>query len=159
MVGALIIQPGENAMSTVCAFFVKFASLIVATLECFDRVLFKGHLPLARATELERFVDYFLGVRRNHFIKVLAPQYSDSLVAYAQRWARKANRTFLYRAGSFRKDQWADKSCREERIDRGLVGILCTMETCNSFALKYGTPRRASCPCRGGNASLLLLSR
>src|SRR6185369_8198897 len=128
-------------MNTVCRFLVKFSSLIVATLHCFDRVLFKGHLPLARATELERFVDYFLGVRRSHFMKVLAPQYSDSLVAYAQRWARKTNRTFLYRAGSFRKDQWAEKILREQRIDRGLVGILCTMETCNSFSLEYAKQR------------------
>jgi hypothetical protein len=141
MVGAYITQPGENAMSTVCRFLAKFASLILATLECFDRVLFKGYLPLARATELERFVDYGLGVRRCDFINVLAPQFSNALVAHAQRWARKANRTFLYRADSFRKDQWAEKIMREQRIDRGLVGILCTMETCNSFSLAFGTPR------------------
>jgi hypothetical protein len=128
-------------MNSVCRFLAKFSSLIVATLECFDRVLFKGHLPLARAAELERFVDYGLGVRRCDFINVLAPQFSNSLVEYAQRWVRKANRTFLYRADSFRKDQWAEKIIREQRIDRGLVGILCTMETCNSFALEYGTPR------------------
>jgi len=49
MVGGLIRHPhpGENAMTTAWRFLVKFASLIVCTLHCFDRVIFKGHLALA----------------------------------------------------------------------------------------------------------------
>ena len=75
-------------MESVCRFLVKFARLIVNTLHCFDRVIFKGHPPLAAPRELERFVDYLLRVRRDHFIKVLAPQYSDRLVDHAQRFAQ-----------------------------------------------------------------------
>jgi hypothetical protein len=141
MVGAYISHPGENAMSTVCQFLVKFSSLIVCVLHCFDRVIFKGHLAMAAPKELERFVDYVLRVRRCHFIKVLAPQWSDTLVEHAQRWARKHERTYLYRTGSFKKDQWAERLIREQRIERGLVGILCTQETCNSFALVPGEKR------------------
>jgi hypothetical protein len=141
MVGADISHPGENAMSTVWPFLVKFSSLIVCTLHCFDRVIFKGHLAMASPAELERFVDYVLRVRRCHFIKVLAPQWSESLVEHAQRWARKHKRTYLFRKGSFKKDQWAEGLIREHRIERGLVGILCTQETCNSFALVYGEKR------------------
>jgi hypothetical protein len=141
MVGAYISQPGEDAMSTVWRFLVKFSSLIVCTLHCFDRVIFKGHLAMARPAELERFVDYVLRVRRSHFSKVLAPQWSDRLVEHAQRWARKHKRIYLYRTGSFKKDQWAERLIREQRIQRGLVGILCTLETCNSFALLPGEKR------------------
>jgi len=128
-------------MSTVWRFLTKFSSLIVCTLHCFDRVIFKGHLAMAAPSELERFVDYVLRVRRCHFIKVLAPQFSDALVEHAQRWARKHQRTYLYRTGSFKKDQWAERLIREQRIERGLVGILCTQETCNSFALVPGDKR------------------
>jgi hypothetical protein len=120
---------------------MKFSSLIVCTLRCFDRVIFKGHLAMAAASELERFVDYVLRVRRSHFIKVIAPQYADTLVEHAQRWARKHKRIYLYRTGSFKKDQWAERLIREQRIERGLVGILCTQETCNSFALVPGENR------------------
>ena len=95
-------------MSSVWSFLVKFSSLIVCVLHCFDRVIFKGHLAMASPAELERFVDYVLRVRRCHFIKVLAPQWSESLVEHAQRWARKHNRTYLYRKGSFKQDQWAE---------------------------------------------------
>ncbi len=128
-------------MSTVCQFLVKFASSIVCVLHCFDRVIFKGHLAMARPAELERFVDYVLRVRRCHFIKVLAPQWSDGLVEHAQHWARKHQRVYQYRTGSFKKDQWAERLIREQRIERGLVGILCTLETCNSFTLVPGEKR------------------
>ena len=82
-------------MNTVWPFLAKFASLIVCILHCFDRVIFKGHMAMSAPKELERFVDYVLRVRRCHFIKVLAPQWSDRLVEHAQRWARKHKRTYL----------------------------------------------------------------
>src|ERR1700761_5966707 len=141
LVGAYDSQPGENAMSTVWRFLTKFASLIVGTLHCFDRVIFKAHLAMAASSELERFVDYVLKVRRCHFMKVIAPQWSERLVEHAQGAARKAGRTYLYRTGSFKKDQWAERLIREQRIERGLVGVLCTLETCNSFALVPDTKR------------------
>ncbi len=128
-------------MNTVWSFLVKFSSLIVCTLHCFDRVIFKGHLAMASATELERFVDFVLRVRRIDFMHTIAPHYSNTLVEHAQRFARKRGRTYLYRTGSFKKDQWAEGLVREQRIERGLVGILCTQETCNSFALVPGDKR------------------
>jgi hypothetical protein len=148
MVGVHDNLPGENAMNTVWRFLTKFANLIVCTLHCFDRVIFKGHLAMASPRELERFVDYVLKVRRSHFMKVLAPGFSDLLVEHAQRFAKKAGRTYLYRTGSFRKDHWAEQLIREQRIESGLVGILCTQETCNSFKLVPGDnrPRFVSCP-------------
>jgi len=128
-------------MTTVWRFLAKFASLIVCTLHCFDRVIFKGHLALAAPKELERFVDYVLKVRRSHFMNVIAPGYANQLIEHAQRVASQAGRTYLYRCGSFKKDQWAEQLIREQRIERGLVGILCTLETCNSFQLVPGEKR------------------
>jgi len=128
-------------MATVCRFLVKFASLIACTLHCFDRVIFKGHLALAAPRQLEYFVDCVLKVRRTYFMKELAPQYSDRLVAHAQAWARRAGRTYLYRTGQFRKDQWAHQLIRDQGLTEGLVGILCTQETGPSFKLVTGPGR------------------
>jgi hypothetical protein len=124
-------------MKTLSRFITKFTTLIVAVLSCFDRVIFKGHLALAAPHELEHFVDRVLKVRRSDFIKNLAPEYSDRLVAHAQEMARDAGRTYEYRTGDFRKDQWARGLIREQ----GLVGVLCTQETCPSFALVPGPDR------------------
>jgi hypothetical protein len=128
-------------MKTLSRFITKFTSLIVAVLSCFDRVIFKGHLAVAAPQELERFVDYVLKVRRTDFMKTFAPQYSNRLVDHAQNWARKAGRTYEYRTGQFRKDQWAQKLIRDQGIFEGLVGILCTQETCPSFTLIPGPDR------------------
>ena len=116
MVGGCGHHPGENATSTVSRFLIKFASLIVCTLHCFDRVIFKGHLAVSAPRELEYFVDRVLKVRRSDFMKTMAPQYSDRLVAHAQGWARKAGRTYMYRTGQFRKDEWAHNLIRDQGI-------------------------------------------
>ena len=128
-------------MKTVCRFLAKFANLILCTLHCFDRVLFKGHLSLAAPRELQYFVDCVLKVRRSDFMKTLAPQFSDRLAEHAQRWARKAGRVYQYRTGQFRKDEWAQNLIRDQGISQGLVGILATQETCPSFALVPGPDR------------------
>ena len=128
-------------MAAVWRFLTKFASLIVCTLHCFDRVIFKGHLALSAPKEFECFVDYILKVRRSHFMNVLAPRFSDRLVEHAKQMAAAAGRAYLYRCGSFRKDQWAEQLMREQRIEQGLVGVLCTLETCNSFQLVPGDNR------------------
>ena len=128
-------------MKTLSRFISKFTNLIVAVISCFDRVIFKGHLALAAPCELEYFVDRVLNVRRTDFMKTLAPQYSDRLVQHAQDWARKVGRTYEYRTGQFRKDEWAQNLIRDQGVSEGLVGILCTQETCPSFALVPGPKR------------------
>jgi hypothetical protein len=128
-------------MKTLSRFLSKFTNLIVAVISCFDRVIFKGHLALAAPCELEYFVDRVLNVRRTDFMKTLAPQYSDRLVQHAQDWARKVGRTYEYRTGQFRKDEWAQNLIRDQGVSEGLVGILCTQETCPSFALVPGPKR------------------
>jgi hypothetical protein len=120
---------------------VKFTSLIVAVLSCFDRIIFKGHLALSAPCKLEYFVDCVLKLRRSDFMKTLAPQYSDRLVAHAQNWVKKAGHTYTYRTGQFRKDEWALNLIRDQGISDGLVGVLCTPETCPSFALVPGPKR------------------
>ena len=128
-------------MSTVWRFLTKFASLICSRLDCFDRLIFKGRLPIQWVEELERFVDFDLKVRRTDFMKNVAPACSEELVEYAKRLARKLNRTYLYRTGDFRKEEWARKLLLEQRITEGLIGILCTQETCPSFRLVPGEGR------------------
>src|SRR6476661_4963576 len=128
-------------MKTLSRFIPKFTSLIVAVLSCFDRVIFKGHLALAAPSELEYFVDCVLKLRRTDFMKTRAPQYSDRLVAHARAWAQRTGRTYEYRTGQFRKEDWALDLIKGQGISEGLVGILCTQETCPTFALVKGPKR------------------
>jgi hypothetical protein len=128
-------------MKTACSFLVKFASVISWALSCFDRVIFKGHLPISRVSEFERFVDYVLKVRRKDFLKHHGPQWSERLVEHAKRFAQKCGRPWEYHSGAIDKDAWAKKQLSLAPLVEGLLGVLCVKEACPTFKLAYGNGR------------------
>jgi hypothetical protein len=128
-------------MKTVCSFVTKFASLISWVLSCFDRVIFKGHLPISRPDQFERFVDYVLQIRRADFLKEVGPNLSARLVKHAKDFAEKYGRTYLYEAGKIDKDAWAKEQLEWSRVKEGLIGVLCVMEACPAYKLGSGKDR------------------
>lgn len=128
-------------MPLVCAFVTKFASLISAVFSCFDRVIFRGHLPFSRSEKFEQFVDYVLKVKRCDFADTLAPRWSERLVQHAQDYARQQSRIFEYRQGKVDKDAWAKKQLQAQGVRVGLIGILCVMESCPTFKLMQAERR------------------
>ncbi len=128
-------------MKKVCSFLIKFASLISWTLSCFDRVIFKGHLPISRPSEFERFVDYRLQMRRADFLKFLAPKWSQRLVEHSKGLAQRHGRPWEFHAGVIDKDAWAKEQLARSPVGTGLVGVLCVMETCPTFKLAQGPER------------------
>ena len=69
-------------------FGAKFATSIVTTLNCVDRLIFKGYLPLGGDKQLNQFVDR-LGICRKDFLPQLEP-FSERLVEHAQSAAAEA---------------------------------------------------------------------
>jgi hypothetical protein len=128
-------------MKTVCSFVAKFASLISWDLSCFDRVIFKGHLPFSYATKFEGFVDYVLKMRRADFMETVAPAWSERLVGYAKAFAAKRGRLYQYYQGDVDKDAWAKEQLHQHPLEHGLVGVLCVMEACPTFKLAQGEGR------------------
>lgn len=128
-------------MKSVCSFFAKFASLISWVLSCFDRVIFKGHLPISRASQFERFVDYTLKIRRADFLRQVGPGWSERLVEHSKRFAQEAGRTWEYHAGDIDKDAWAKEQLALSPVREGLIGVLCVMEACPTFKLAPGSER------------------
>jgi hypothetical protein len=126
----------ENAMKALSRFVTKFASLIVAVLSCFDRVRFTGYLPISSATSLEGFVDHVLKIRRCDFM-AFAERQSALVVDHAKRLAEQAGVEYEFLQGAHRKEAIVDKILRERAINQGLVCVLCCMECCPSFKLKY----------------------
>ena len=128
-------------MNIVCSFFTKFASLIVWSLSCFDRVIFKGHLPISYAARFEAFVDVVLKMRRADFLKNTSRKWTQRLVEHAQAMARRHGRCYQYRHGKVDKDAWAKEQLQQQALDHGLIGVLCVQETCPTFKLAYGEGR------------------
>jgi hypothetical protein len=128
-------------MKPLCSFFGKFASVISWALSCFDRVIFKGHLPISRASEFERFVDYVLKTRRVDFLRNVGPAWSECLVEYSKGLAEGAGRPWQYYPGDIDKDAWAKEQLARSPLGEGLVGVLCVMEACPTFKLAPGQDR------------------
>ena len=128
-------------MKTLSSFVAKFARVISWVLSCFDRVLFKGHLPISRLYEFEFFVDHRLKMRRVDVLKILGPAWSERLVEHSKRFAKKYGRHWEYFAGNVDKDAWAKEQLRKHPVAEGLVGILCVMEACPTFKLAPGKGR------------------
>jgi hypothetical protein len=118
-------------------FVAKFAASLIATLGCFDRVIFKGHLPFGNEAHLNRFVDRVLGMRRKDFLPFLEGK-SDELVAHAKELAQGQGAPYLYLQGRHRKEELVQQTLRERRLTEGLVCVLCCQETCRTVKLLHG---------------------
>jgi hypothetical protein len=121
-------------------FLAKFAASIIATLSCFDRVLFKGHLPFGDEGHLNRFVDHTLGIPRKDFLPFLEGK-SDELVTHAKGLATQHGAPYLYLQGRHRKEDLVRQAIRDRRLTEGLVCVLCCQETCRTVKLLYGQGR------------------
>jgi hypothetical protein len=121
-------------------FVTKFATSIIALLGCYDRVIFKGHLPFQDETSLNRFVDHGLRIPRKDFLPFLEGQ-SDELVAHGQRLAAQHGAPYHYLQGRHRKEDLVQQTIRERRLSEGLVCVLCCQETCRTIKLLYGKHR------------------
>ncbi len=127
----------EDARMFASSFVSKFSQQIVTSLNCFDRVIFKGHLPFWNDKRLNDFVDYALKIKRKDFLPRLK-QESERLVDHAKAVAAEAGRPYLYRQGKFKKEPFIQNLIRKDKLAEGLVAVLCVQETCKTVALAYG---------------------
>lgn len=130
------------------AFVAKYTTRIAFTLDCFDRVIFKGHLrPLCFPAGLRRFVDFRLGIRRKDFMPWAKAQ-SRRIVEHAQALAARHNRPYLYLNGMLRKERIVAELLRRHPVHQGLVCVLRCIEHCPSFRLIHAQRRPDFAPAR-----------
>jgi hypothetical protein len=127
-------------MSTNLGFAQKFAESIVSTLGCFDRVIFKGHLPFGSESHLNYWVDRVLKIRRKDFLPFLEEQ-SEVVVGHAKQLAQEAGAPYHHLQGPHRKETLIQAEIRDRSLNEGLVAVLCCMETCRSVKLVEGKDR------------------
>lgn len=70
-------------------------------------------------------------------------------------------RPYEYRQGKFKKERFIQELIQKDRLDAGLVAVLCLQETCRSVKLRYGKqkPRLIFAPPASAGAVLLLARR
>jgi len=120
-------------------FVNKHQAKITGTISCFDRILFKGHLPLEWPDAMERFISR-QGLRIKDFARFVSQQ-SEQIKQHAKAMADRTERPYIYLSGPVRKEDRARAIAQRDRITEGLVCILAAVEGCQSFKIAYGQRR------------------
>jgi hypothetical protein len=130
-------------------FISRHREKITGVLQCFDRVIFQGHLPINYAEALQTFLRA-RGVSMPDFGRFVRTQ-SERMRLAAEGFAARARRPCIFVGKPGRKEAWAHEIAKRDGITEGLVAILRTTEVGRSFSVlqaHYG-PRIVSAPRRG----------
>jgi len=126
------------------AFILKHGDDITGTLSCFDRLIFRGHLPINHTCGMNDLLS-----RHGVLIKALKPfmiRQAERLKSHAQKMAQRAGRPYRYLTARVHKDKVARAIAEKDGIDEGLICVLSMLEPCRSFKLLYGDGRPRLAP-------------
>jgi hypothetical protein len=123
------------------SFVRKHQKKINGTLGCFDRMLFRGYLPIQNGCAMAYFLNQDHIVFKN--LKDFLTNSANRINKHAKAMADKSGRPIQYLAVPARKEDLARKMAEEEGIQRGRVCIFSVLEPCRTFSLKFqkGGPR------------------
>ncbi len=120
-------------------FLKKHAAKIRGVLSCFDRLIFRGYLPICHSVGLRGWL-YQLGVQDADF-KTFAPQLAERLLQHAKDTAAAAGRPYQYLPTRQSKEELARRIAARDGVSEGLVCVFSCLETCRTFRLRYGPGR------------------
>lgn len=147
------------------SFVAQNREKINGVLECFDRLILRGHLPMAGTGYFATWLyskRISLNLRRPEpgwwNYKEAAPWFAEKLKAHVQTLAARDHRPYKYLASHERMEENVRELAEQDGITDGLVCVYGTMETCRTFRVSYGQdgPDILRGPARLPGAVLLL---
>lgn len=124
-----------NYNGTMKDFIEQHQSKIKGVLSCFDRLLFRGYLPVQTGQGMAAFL------LRRHLqfrnLKSFLVEHSDKLRSHAERMAADAGRPFEYLEKKIPMERRARQIAAEDGITNGLVCIFRVLQPCRSFSFKF----------------------
>lgn len=124
-----------SAITTDHPFIAKNKDRIHGVLSCFDRVIFRGHLPLSYPQGLAGFL-YEQNVLLKHF-KDYAPQIAERVKTHVKALVQRAAATFRHLVSKQPMEELARRLVAEKKITAGIVCGFSQLETCRTFRLQY----------------------
>lgn len=127
------------------SFIAKHGGEISGVLECFDRLILRGHLPMAAPGYFATWL-YSKKIALNLHsppegwwnFKDAAPWFSGKLKEHAQQLAASANRPYIHLPAHQRMEDNARVLAEKDAIREGLVCVYATNESCRTFRVRYG---------------------
>ena len=116
-------------------FVRKHDDHIHGVLSCFDRMLFRGYLPIMSGWSMAQFLNGLdlKGSSLKPFLLENAERVKDHAIAMAQKHARP----FQYLVSNIRKEDTARKLAERDGIEEGLVCIFSILEPCRTFSFRF----------------------
>ena len=126
------------------SFVAKHRSEINGVLECFDRVILRGHLPIAGVGYFSTWLfskRIALNLRQLKEgwwnFKDAAPWFAETLKAHARALAEQQGRPYRHLPRAERMEDNARELACQDGITDGLVCAYGAMENCRSFRVQY----------------------
>ncbi len=113
-------------------FIRKYENRIYGALSCFDRMIFRGYLPIMSGWAMAEFL-YRLNVNFGN-LKAFLLQNSERVKNHAIAMAKKHGRPFRYLASNIDKDETARQLAARDGIQHGLICIFSILEPCRTFS-------------------------
>jgi len=118
-------------------FITKHADKIEGSLSCFDRVIFRGYLPLFNGAAMAEFLRAH-GVQCRELKSFLLRQ-TFRLKDHARRMANRERRPHQYFGERVHKEQLARQIAERDGIQEGLICVFSTtLEPCRTFSIRWG---------------------
>jgi hypothetical protein len=127
------------AITTDHPFLRKHQDKIAGVLSCFDRLIFRGHLPLSWAGGLEGFL-FQQKVLLKDF-RAYAPQAAQRIKEHVQNLVQQAGAEFRHLRRKERMEEQARRIAHDEGIREGIVCGFSQLETCRTFRCEKGAGR------------------
>ena len=119
-------------------FISKYEDRIHGVLSCFDRMLFRGYLPIMSGWAMAEFL-YRLKINFGN-IKPFLLQNSEPLKRHAEAMARQHGRPFRYLESNIDKEAAARELAQRDGIQHGLVCVFSILENCRGFSFRFKKP-------------------
>jgi hypothetical protein len=130
------------------SFVAKHRREINGVLHCFDRLILRGHLPIAGTGYFLRWLSSKqIALNLNQLpegwwnFKDAAPWFAETLKNHAHALAAERNRPYCHLVRAERMEENARNLAEQDGITEGLVCVYGAMETCRTFRVHYGEGR------------------
>ena len=125
-------------------FIDKYEDRIHGVLSCFDRMLFRGYLPLMGGWQMAQFFNS-QNIRYRE-LKTFLTDNAGRIKEHGVKLAEKAGRPFQYLQQKVRKEELARTIAGRDGIQEGLVCAFSVLEPCRTFSFRFekGKPFVAS---------------
>jgi hypothetical protein len=117
-------------------FIEAHQSKIKGVLSCFDRMLFRGYLPIMDGWGMAQFLAQHK--IQSNTLKAFLTETAQRVKDHAWQMAQDQGRPYRYLRNKIPMERCARQMAADEGIDQGLVCIFGILEPCRSFSFRFG---------------------